>query len=468
MMAGDAHWRRLGYLAMTGEHPRQVGFVSALLLAVAMLGVAAGAKFGPDPVRSALQYGGMGLAALAAMLWLGFCSGAARQNTPANAHLVPGLNGALRTAAVTGWLVTMAAMLPFAFGHADGAMLFPLLGVALIGLGLHFGGRMDGFVVCIGVLLVYVVGSRFALLMQALSHPLGFVAAMLACLAYAAWALPRAFPRAGERHWKMRAVQRETNAVFDLAKWNKNRLGDGGAGQFMYRWLLTRDCRHGASVGDMLLHGLSPGNHRYRLLVTLVIWVALLLMVKPVLLLLELPVTNLAGELSSWAGVVLAGLTGGWLRFAVSIRKTAGEQAVLRLAPAMPASSAFNRVLGRRIAAICVSEWAVMSALMFAALFWWDANAQHNRAAILIAAMALAGTGLSFQNFARRAQSERVKHLFLLIWMVFLVVAGGVVGAGLRWAGIVALLLATSLVFIALRWRRMQRGPVAFPANRMD
>lgn len=462
MMARSAHWRRLAYLALTGDQPRAMWIFPTLLLLIAVLGFV----FDGPTAREAYQYGGAALAGMAGLLWVAFCSGAAMQNTPANAHLVPGLNRAVRTGAVVGWLLTMAAMLPLAYGDPDGALLLPLLGFAVSALGLSCAGRADALAVLIAAVLFYVVGTRSAPLMQAMSQPLAVALAMLASLGYGAWALPNAFPRAGERHWKSSARQRASHVGRELYQWNKSVHGGAGL-RGQHGWLPLRDLPRGGAVGDMLLYGLGL-RRRYELPVLLTGWVLILLMVKPVLWALDMPMDTLGGVVQPLLGGFIMALALYWMRFAVRIRITAGEQVVLLLAPAMPATPAFNRVLGQRIFATCIIEWAVIGALVLAAIFWFDGSAQNYRVVILIAAMALAGTSLSLQNFARRAQMEGVKPLFLLIWMLFLVVAGSAVRDGMLWAIIVALLGATSLALIVLRWRRMQRGPVAFPANRMD
>lgn len=449
--------------ALFGDRAGWVRLVSAVGLTLALVGAWLGTHSGDDPLLGAALCGGTLLALPAAYLWARFCDGAVLQNSPANARLVPGLNRGVRQCAVLGWVAAMACLLPLAYGHPDGAVLYPLAGIALVGLGLWRAGHVDGLTVMVAAPLFYAFGSMSASLMHALSQPLGMALSTLVCLAYGAWALPRAFPIAGERHWRMCGKQQVIMAMRDRASLDK--MGrNSWASHRSYAWLLARDCRGPTHPADLLLHGLGPGNHRYWLALMLAYLMVLILLVKAVTLMLALP--DVSRTLTWWLVVALAIC---WGRFSMSIRRTGGEQALLRLAPAMPSAPSLNRVLGRRIAAIALLEWTACALIALGTLALWDSGASAYRVGAVVAAILLAATGYSLDDYARKQQTGFLGNLLLALWMAALLVAGIITqGRPLAWSGVFALAAASSLLYIWRRWRRMQRGPVAFPANRMD
>ncbi|MES2317778.1 MAG: hypothetical protein V4631_09820 [Pseudomonadota bacterium] len=138
------------------------------------------------------------LAALAMFFWMRFVSGAVRQNTPANAQLVPGLHRNVRRVAVLAWCVTLApvALVASAFTHAS--LMFLALTAIATAQGLARGGRPVGtlifFLVVISVLRV---GDKPTLLAW-LSTPMVFAVRCLANLALAWEALRTVFPAGGE------------------------------------------------------------------------------------------------------------------------------------------------------------------------------------------------------------------------------------------------------------------------------
>lgn len=463
-----ALWRRIWLMATLGERPGLILGGAAALLVTSALGAWLGQQDNLDPVRKACLLGGTPIAAIAGLLWTTFCGGAARQNNPANACLVPGLNRAVRQCVALVWVLTMLALLPLVWGHPDGAAVYPQFALALTGFGLYRAGREDGFAVLVAIILFYLFGSAWPSLTMLLVHPLGVAAASLLAIGYAAWALPRAFPVGGERHWKMCRKQQLARAQNDMVDWDKARRVRGRPMR-LHAWVFARDIRHGARQADMLLHGLGPGNHRYHVLAMLLVGAVLFLALRAAVTVMGIAVHEVRAVAGTLTAVgIVALLSMNWARFAFSMRSTPGEQAILRLAPSMPAPSALNRVLGGRILAIGLREWCAATALVLAMLWLWDGSVVTMRAAIILAVATLGSIGISLDDYAQRREMNDWQGAFLVLWILFLVMLGLVHGPDtVQWSMALAAQLATSVAYIALRWRRMQRGPVAFPAGRM-
>lgn len=459
---------RIWFVATMGERRAVMLGGAAALFVVALIGAWIGQTDNLDLAKAGCRVGGTALAALAGLWWTTFCGGAARQNTPANARLVPGLNRAVRACAVLAWIMTMLALAPLAWSHPDGAMLFPQFALSLTGFGLYRAGRHDGFAVLAAIVLLYLFGSASQPLMLFLIHPAGVALVSLLALAYAAWALPRAFPVAGERHWNMRAKQERARAQNDLVEWDKAKRGRARR-MPLYAWLLARDSRKGGNRIDLLLHGLGPGNHRFHVLVPVACCALLLLLARAVLALLDVPAADqirVGGAQAALSGMVLMATT--WARYSFSLRSTAGEQALLRLAPVLPRSHALNHVLGRHMLATSAGEWIVATGLALALLALWGGNAAHMRVAIIVAVSTLASFGISLDDYAHKRDTNAWQHALLTLWLLFVLALGFVYSDdNVIWGFLCGLQLATALAFIAARWRRMQDSPVAFPAGRM-
>lgn len=468
MMAPGALRRRILYISLAGDRPRLMVWTTLLMLVVAIVGAVLGARIGLDKGRMAFQFGGTVLVPLAGTWWAAFCAGAARQNTPANARLVPGLNQVLRACALRVWLVVLAMVLPLAWSHPHGAILVPLFGFGFSGLGLFLTGRWDGLAVMLAAVLFYAFASMSASLMAILSHPAAVVLAMLACLAYARWALRAGLPTGGERHWANRRQQDQMKAMYEMKTWDQA-VRHSGSRQRLFSRVLAGDLRGGRTV-DLLLHGLGPRAHRYLFAPSLAVWAVTIVLLKPALVALGISTAGMAAIVAApLAGGLVFALPVYWMRFASSMRTSAGEQAVLRLAPAAPEPSALNRMLGARIFFICAAEWSTCVLVALGSLWLWGATPAHYRGVAIAAALLLGATGYSLQDFARQESKGFAGYFFLLLWVFFLMSAGIVTSDNpLAWSGWFVLALATSLTYIGVRWHRMQRGRPAFPAGRFD
>jgi hypothetical protein len=277
-----AVWCRIWLMAVKGERPGHMMTGSVALVLAALIGAWFGQLDKLAPFKEACRIGGVPLALLAGLWWAAFCGGAVRQNSPANALLVPGLNRAVRECAVLVWVGTMAAMLPLAYSHPDGAMVYPQFAIALTSVGLILSARKIGYAGLGALAVLYAIGHFSPPFSLLLAQTATVTLASVCAFAFAAWGLPRALPVAGDQHCAMGAKLRASRAQYDMVEWEKSRRGSGRNGA-LYTWLLARDCSANANPGDMMLHGLGPRTHRFFSLPFFCILLPVALLVKPVI-----------------------------------------------------------------------------------------------------------------------------------------------------------------------------------------
>jgi hypothetical protein len=408
------------------------------------------------------------------VMWMTrFIPGAAKLNSPANAKLVPQMRRRLLELACIVWLIGVAgiAAAPLANPTILGVILLIVV-VVTLGSAFSAAGHQAGTAVltttCIGSALI---GQVPPAVLEGLSRP-PFLA--LAVLLYAGLILVSAreiFPEGGERHWNM--VARRARVADAAGK--KDLMVEQVAGRQATRWYAAslgrasnrRDTRR------LVLHGLGPGHHLGELVVALGLLSCVLLAV---------------GLFATWRAGVGADTVGGigWLfaclllfvPFSTIVRLDAqvaahpGEQALLRLAPAMPgAAPAFNRHLGRALLRQASMAWAAASsaALALTALGGASAATLVNLACACCLLLPLVAAPL--RNHAQRAPAAP-----MLVVIVLLVSAGAdiLLGFAARRAGLpvlpVAAVLSIATAVIAVRrgLRVMEASPFAFPAGRMD
>jgi hypothetical protein len=158
-----------------------------------------------------------------------------------------------------------------------------------------------------------------------------------------------------------------------------------------------------------------------------------------------------------------------WARFSYCIRSTPQEQALLRLAPGLPSSASWNKVLGRRIISIITAEAVIVATVALAGLLLLDVNDMKLRATLTAFTLMLTGAGFSLDDYARRAKHGYIKSTLFILWLIVLIPTTALSARSpVAWSAGFTLIVATVGTFIMMRWRRMQRGAVAFPSGRMD
>lgn len=400
-----------------------------------------------------------------------FVPGAVQLAAPANAKLVPGARRRLMEMFCLVWLAGVVGLvLPSYADGGPGSMLPWVVGLTLGGA-LAGAGHRAGVPVMMAVFFTTMFAESLKPAADAvLTHPAAQVLAPLLSFGLAALAACLVFPEAGERHWRMvaRRARMADMAVNPGVRVDK---GPGLRSRHWYAATLRRDSAR-RDPHSLLMHALGNTHHMGDLAMGLVL----------------LSLVNFAlGTFIGWQGgaEIVGGI--GWLfacsllaaPFATSLRLSqlvplrAGEQALVRLAPAMPSTApAFNRRLALALLRNVVAGWilATAAALAVGAL----AGTQGDKLVNLVCAccLALPMVAAPLRDYAVRAASSPMLPIVLLCASVGGSLFLGFAASG--WLGwpVLPVAAATSIGIAALAILRglrvMENAPFAFPAARMD
>jgi hypothetical protein len=325
------------------------------------------------------------------------------------------------------------------------------------------------------VFTVFFAGIYFSDIPEAVqllaSRPAVWLPLLLLAAGAAVLVTRAIFPEAGERHWRMvarrtRVANRDGKPDPMLGKLGGGRARDWYAGALRGAGA-RRDSRR------LVLHALGPSHHLSELAIALGMVILALLAVAA----LHLWRT---GDLDVVAGI-------GWLvacvllllPLATSLRLSglaaqhSAEQALVRLAPAMPGTPpSFNRHLGRALLVLALKGWALASAaaLLLPLLGGADLATMLRQACICLLTLPVVAAPL--RNHAQRAPHAMVERVVLLLALF-----GASLGAGFAartFAGLPVMPVAAGVALLASAWavihglRVMERSPFAFPAARLD
>lgn len=408
------------------------------------------------------------LAALALFHWLRFIPGAVRQNSPANARLVPGLHRSVRRTTVLAWCLTVAPMALLARAFERPLLGFVVLCLAVTAIGMARGGRAIGNLIYILLIVAqgFVIGSA-ALLAWLASAPVLTLLALL-CAALARDAMRTVFPAGGEGHWKMLAAQAKQRVSTDLQQSMRLNRASGGSPSLYALWL-RRDLRPGAPDAPLLLHALGPYNHRFDVLVPLALVLLLAVAVRLVLGALGADSSAVPAELVRSFAIPIVLLQGVMFeRMAVSISNTRVEQALVRLAPRAPQAPRLGRVLARQLLAICLVEWLATGLALAAMLALFGASQRDYLMVASAMSVSLATVGWVLRDYTL---DQRAAFSAAAIMQTLFLGAGGVALFLVRdnlplWSMLLPLMLGSSLAIVHGRWTTMVEAPVPFPAGR--
>jgi hypothetical protein len=204
-------------------------------------------------------------------MWCGtFLNSAVRQNIPSNACLVPKLRGRLMvlTAALyMGSALFSATVLSLFFGHFGYLILLTCL------LGVHsvFVARYQVLAVLQSLAIIAAISykdqlwSWLQMAGDSVGEPVIAAGGLLLLGALGALGLHLVFLRGGDRHWDWMKKQ-AARPQFGQTK--VERYNDTGAkARWKALWYtgymsaLRRDCRGGATQGNMMMHAIGPGAH---------------------------------------------------------------------------------------------------------------------------------------------------------------------------------------------------------------
>lgn len=446
--------------------PSRIVFWGMLLL-VSLTGLAIAYT---ESWRAGLVFGWCAACAGVLLSWTWrFVPGAVKLASPANAALVPQMRRRLVELACLAWFVPVAgiALAPYADPGPVGLWLF-LIVFGTVGSAFGMAGHQAGSpiitVACLGSIFVGKVPAATHVL---LSSPPALALALLLYAGLIVAAAREMFPQGGERHWGMIARR----ARIGMAASQSDPMIEKLAGVHTKGWYaaaLRRD-GEGRDSRRLVLHALGPVHHLGESMVALGL-------VSAVLVVLAV--------FTTWRtdGDVVRDI--GWMftclllvvPFAQSLRLNAllqahpAEQALVRLAPAMPGGApAFNRHLGQALVRQALLVWAIASgaALALTALGGAGGTALLNLACACCLLLPLAAAPL--RNHAQRAALANWMAVILLLVSAAMDLMLGYAArrAGLPVLPVAAVLsIVTAAIAVTRGLRVMQTSPFAFPAGR--
>jgi len=451
----------MNWLALVGA---SLGLIGAGL---AMLSHKAGPQ---ELLRVLLGVGGFWLGMIWMML---FVPGSILLNSPANARLLPRQRRRLQQMAVGSWVLVTAGV---AAAMGQWAAL-PVVGISLIGLALTRAGRTEAaplFLVGIN----WQTLSRHVLppaVVDAAGSKAGLVTLSVLLLPMGVWALRTLYPAAGDRHLARRGEQ-----VKSAQRLERRGLTNPGEGGRLSRWttariypLMLRRALRRPQPDVLLMHALGPLAHWSA-------WIAgiggMLLFGAGVRLLLgwrggEALREFIGGPMGAGLAALTIVILFSTAAFSQQIRKTTGEQSLLRLSPLAGNAAQLNRRLAVQLLRTALRNWLMLSAvvLLVTVMVGGDGETVLRQAALCVLAGQVAVTGL-LGDFA----GEGGWHVPLALQAGLLAVFELAIALGLAkasgteiWPWVAAIAAAAGAWQLRRGWRTMLAAPPAFPAGRI-
>ncbi len=399
-----------------------------------------------------------------------FVPGATGLNTPASAQLAPGMRARLFELTVLLWGGAMAVLTAGLLVLQDGPAPMLLLAMAMtLGVAAGMGGVQGGWIMVLPLLGASLAGKLAPpWLLDALRTPAAtamVVATMIPCAVLVARAL---LPQAGDRHWDMLAHRARA-----LGKGSNSFHSGGLAGYAWHGLTLGRDLARreprallmralgpdivAATVASATIAGLTFAALTYfgRSVTTAGVTEALAPSSSAMTALILLSFLFQAGSVPSL------------------VARSRSEQALLRLAPAMPAEAQrFNRLLAHGLLRQGLTIWIFVSAT--AVLMALVAGARGNAlaASACMCCMTSPAIALALRDHARAPAWSAV---FYWLFAVGLSLIGPLAGAILFmlfdlpfWASATIASIVVAGLLVHRRLRLMEGAPFAFPAGRLE
>lgn len=460
---------------------REAQAVRTLVLALGAVGLCAAVFIAGGVVNGGLQalqalrlFAGFVTLALVLVWTFLFVPGSIRMNSPVNAWLLPRQRRRMLQMTTAYWLLASIGI-AFGVGHwiALPAVAWSVLGLALLTAGnkhvvglLVVGGNWPwlSHVVLPPAWADAATGSTAALVLGILTVPA------------AVWGLRWLYPAGGDAYFWRRGDQIKRLARFDQCGEDKQPVPEGPAalGNLpFYFAALRRDLKR-ADPAAMLMHALGPVAHWSAWIGGLV---TLLFMGGVARLLLTW--SHNAGaqplvDLMTNVGPALLALTIAFstAQYGQQMRRTQGEQALLRLTPRAGDPALLNRRLAGRVLRQALGCWAVLAVVVLAVSLLLGAGPD----ALLrqLGLCSLAGQVAMMGLLGDYAGGTGGWHLKLGLGAGALAAVQALVAVGLGWLTgttpwpwLIQIPLVVCAVQLRLDWKRMLDAPPAFPAARL-
>ena len=403
-----------------------------------------------------------------------FVPGSVRMNSPINAWLLPRQRRRLRQMTAAYWLV---ATLGISYGLGNWNVL-PLVALGTVGLALMMAGnKYVPFLLMLsgnGPWLVHTF------LPPAWAERMTGSAAIwtldILILPAAVWGLHWLYPAGGDAYFDRRGDQLKRLNHFAFRTDDKQATAEGMVGQgnlSFYRVALRCDRRR-ADPAAMLMHALGPLAH----------WTAWIGAIAALLLIGVGASVALGGArgaaVQAYVGqiaIVGPGLLALIVLFSTAqyghqLRRTRGEQALLRLTPLAGDAALLNRRLATRLLRQALSIWVLLTVPVLSASLWFDNGSD----ALLrqLGLCSVAGQAAMMGLLSDYASERGGWNIALALRAGAYVLVQALVAMGLAklagttaWPWLTAISLVVCAAQLRLDWSRMLAAPPAFPAGRM-
>lgn len=403
---------------------------------------------------------------LGVLYWLDLVAGAVRQDTPANARLVPRLR--IRAMQLVGafWIMfTLLIMLALGggFGHpvlwAAAASAW-LLGGAMVRVGLQFGMLL----MFVPFMLLLLPRATIAEVQEFAATAAGMTLCALS-IGLVAWFGKRMLFPEGDRHFDQRAAVEKGVRQSQGTHTANPRSG-------LYATVLGRANRKRTGAGELVLHALGPGAH-WSVSANMLATIAVALVAGRLLI-----------ELMPADGRALAPFASGFIIFPLLLtiaaspqrivnraNATRGEQALLRMAPVISRIDQYNRELAGALLRRALLEWALVTVALVAVTVAVNAKWRITLLQFAVCFLAMPLTTVVLRDYARK---PALRTSYIVVAALYLAVtAGAAYYAMLRTSVVPVAVACIAFSVCATAWlaesrrRKMVAAPVAFPAGRM-
>ncbi|WP_322402618.1 hypothetical protein [Massilia luteola] len=403
-----------------------------------------------------------------------FVPGSIRMNSPINAWLLPRQRRRLLQMTAAYLLV---ATLGIAYGLGDWNVL-PIVALGTLGMALLMAGNKY-------VPYLLMAAGNAPWLVQTVLPPAwaGWMTGSAAIRALdililpaTAWGLCWLYPAGGDAYLARRADQLKRVSHFAFRTGNKDPLPDGMVREgnlSFYRIALGCDRRR-ADPAAMLMHALGPTAH----------WTAWIGAIAVMLL-----IAGGAGIVLGWSrGAAVQTFVGQMIivgpgllallvlfstaQYGQQLRRTRGEQALLRLTPLAGDTVQLNRRLATRLLRQALSIWVLLTVAVLAVVLPFasgpDALLRQLGLCCLAGQAAMMGLLGDYASECGGWSTALALRAGAYVLVQALVAMGlGRLTGTTAWPWLVALPLAVCVVQLRHDWRRMLAAPPAFPAGRM-
>jgi hypothetical protein len=404
--------------------------------------------------------------------WLPLISGLIRQNSSANAKLVPKLHRRLIQLTVASGLsgiivnAYLIALVYSNFGWCLVAMLF-------LALSLGWGqARNVGWMTALFIIGQKIISEALPpSTMAILSSDSALIAWIVLGLLLNAVFIKSAFPRGGDRSWLvLKNAQRQFNQAKEPFAIGRDA---GRLALAPYNRALRVACTN--RLKNLAMLTLGPNCHWGALFIPLLLVVVVITLSK--IFLLAFPASKMSDFLNGfeWNVITTILIVMQFLTqdMAMQFSKTRVEQSLFRLGAYAPPANILNRTLASGIVRAKLQGFFLTLFVALACSAVMGVTYEKMITECTFCCLTLPFICLHLRDYSREAMMNtgyaRIwQFLGFLIFVPGFIILGTVTTSPAIGGAIIVICIALSAVLIPYRWRNMVASPVAFPAGRFE